>query len=151
MLSAIAWELARTPCILYLFSVPPFAIYLSDLSQDPACISRWSFDTQELGSEVYRRVPRNANPGSACEQSFLFIKGDPLMPVLFIEAPQGIRPEAKRKMIQKLTEAIDEAYHIGDTLIFINEHSAENVAMDGRIQSENPKILEALKKINAGA
>ena len=72
------------------------------------------------------------------------------MPVLFIEAPQGIRPEKKRVMMQKLTEAIDEAYHIGDTLIFLREYAAENVAMDGKIQSENPKILEALKKISAG-
>jgi phenylpyruvate tautomerase PptA (4-oxalocrotonate tautomerase family) len=50
------------------------------------------------------------------------------MPVLFIEAPQGIRPEAKRKLVEKLTTAVDEAH-----------------------QSENPKILEALKKISAGA
>ncbi len=27
------------------------------------------------------------------------------MPVLFIEAPPGIRPEKKRVMIQKITEA----------------------------------------------
>jgi phenylpyruvate tautomerase PptA (4-oxalocrotonate tautomerase family) len=73
------------------------------------------------------------------------------MPVLFIEAPPGIRPEAKRKMIEKLTTAIDEAYHIGDTLIFLREYPAENVAMDGKLQSENPKILEPLKKINVGA
>ena len=73
------------------------------------------------------------------------------MPVLFIEAPQGIRPEAKRKMVEKLTTAIDEAYHIGDTLIFLREYPAENVSMDGRLQSENPKILEALNKISAGA
>jgi phenylpyruvate tautomerase PptA (4-oxalocrotonate tautomerase family) len=73
------------------------------------------------------------------------------MPVLFIEAPPGIHPGAKRKMVQKLTEAIDEAYHIGDTLIFLREYPTENVAMDGKIQSENPKILEALKKISAGA
>jgi len=72
------------------------------------------------------------------------------MPVVFIEAPQGIRPDAKKKMVQKLTEAIDEAYHIGDTLIFLREYPAENVAMDGKLQSENPKILEALKKIKAG-
>jgi phenylpyruvate tautomerase PptA (4-oxalocrotonate tautomerase family) len=73
------------------------------------------------------------------------------MPVLFVEAPPGIRPEAKRKMVQTLTEAIDEACHIGDTLIFLREYSVENVAMDGRLQSENPKILEVLKKISAGA
>jgi len=72
------------------------------------------------------------------------------MPVLFIEAPPGIRPEAKKKMVEKITAAIDEAYHIGDTLIFLREYPAENVAMDGRLQSENPKILEALKKIASG-
>ena len=72
------------------------------------------------------------------------------MPVLFIEAPQGIRPEKKTVMMRKITEAVDEAYHIGDTLIFLREYLAENVAQDGRIQSENPKILEAMKKISAG-
>ena len=72
------------------------------------------------------------------------------MPLLFIEAPPGIRPEAKRRMVQKLTAAIDEAYHIGDTLIFLREYPAENVSMDGRLQSENPKVLEALKRISAG-
>ena len=61
------------------------------------------------------------------------------MPVLFIEAPPGIRPEAKKRMLEKITAAIDEAYHIGDTLIFLREYPAENVAMDGRLQSENPK------------
>ena len=71
------------------------------------------------------------------------------MPVVFIEAPPGIRPEAKKQMVQKITSAIDDAYHIGDTLIFLREYSAENVAMDGRLQSENPKILEVLKKISA--
>jgi len=73
------------------------------------------------------------------------------MPVLFIEAPPGIRPEKKRVMMQKITEAVDEAYHIRDTLIFLREYPVENVAMNGRIQSENPKILEALKKISARA
>ena len=71
------------------------------------------------------------------------------MPICFIEAPPGIRAEAKKRMMEKITTAIDEAYHIGDTLIFLQEYPAENVAMDGRLQSENPKILEALKKISA--
>ena len=73
------------------------------------------------------------------------------MPVLFIEAPPGIRPDKKRVMMQKITEAIDEAYHIGGTLIFLREYPVENVAMDGRVQSENPKILEALESISTGA
>jgi phenylpyruvate tautomerase PptA (4-oxalocrotonate tautomerase family) len=71
------------------------------------------------------------------------------MPVLFIEAPPGLKEEAKRTMMERLTSAIDDAYHIGDTLIFLREYPADNVAMDGRLQSETPKILEALRKINA--
>ena len=47
------------------------------------------------------------------------------MPVLFIEAPQGIRPEKKSQMMRKITEAVDEAYHIDDTLIFLREYAAE--------------------------
>lgn len=72
------------------------------------------------------------------------------MPVIFIEAPPGIRPEAKKKLMQKITTAVDEAYHIGDTLIFLREYPSENVAMDGGLQSENPKILEVLKNVSAG-
>ena len=70
------------------------------------------------------------------------------MPVVFIETPPGIKPEAKKQMVQKITTAIDDAYHIGETLIFLREYPAEHVAMDGRLQSENPKIWEALKKIS---
>jgi phenylpyruvate tautomerase PptA (4-oxalocrotonate tautomerase family) len=69
------------------------------------------------------------------------------MPVVFIEAPPGIRADAKRTMIEKITAAIDEAYHLGDTLIFLREYPIDHVAMDGRLQSENPKIQEALKKV----
>jgi hypothetical protein len=72
------------------------------------------------------------------------------MPVLFIEAPPGIGPEAKRKMLRKLTEGIDEGFHIGDTLIFLREYAAENLAMDGGLQSENPKIIEALRRLDSG-
>ena len=68
---------------------------------------------------------------------------------LLYRSPPGIRAEAKKRMVEKITSAIEEAYHIGDTLIFLREHPAENVAQDGRLQSENPKVLEALKKIGA--
>ena len=73
------------------------------------------------------------------------------MPVRFIEGPQGIRPEAKKKMMERIKSALGDAYHIGDTLILLREYPAEDVALDGRLLSENPKILEALKKISAGA
>jgi hypothetical protein len=65
------------------------------------------------------------------------------------EAPPGIKPEAKKTLMKKITSAVDDAYHIGGTLIFLREYPAEDVAMDGTLQSENPKILETLKKIRS--
>ena len=61
------------------------------------------------------------------------------MPVVTIEAPPGLRLDKKKKMVEKITAAIDEAYEIGDSLIFLHEDSPENVAMNGSLQSENPQ------------
>ena len=43
------------------------------------------------------------------------------MPVVTIEVPPGLRLDKKKMMVEKITAAIDEAYEIGDTLIFIHE------------------------------
>jgi len=45
------------------------------------------------------------------------------MPVVFIEGLPGLRSDAKKKMIEKITAAV------------------------GQLQSENPKILEAIKRV----
>ena len=71
------------------------------------------------------------------------------MPVVFIGAPPSIQNEAKRMFIERVTSASDDAYHIGDTLIFLLEYAPENVAMDGKLQSENAKIIETLRKITS--
>jgi hypothetical protein len=70
------------------------------------------------------------------------------VPICFIEAPPGVDADAKKKMIEKITAAIDEAYRVGNTLIFLREYPPENVALDGLLQSESPGLLEALKKIS---
>jgi phenylpyruvate tautomerase PptA (4-oxalocrotonate tautomerase family) len=58
------------------------------------------------------------------------------MPTILIEAPTGIRADAKRRLVEKTTVALDEAYHIPDVRIFLREYQADNVAQDGRLQSE---------------
>jgi phenylpyruvate tautomerase PptA (4-oxalocrotonate tautomerase family) len=68
------------------------------------------------------------------------------MPVVFIEAPPGIRTEAKKSMVKKITTAIEEVYPIGETLIFLREYPLENVAVNGGLTSEDPKVVEAVKK-----
>jgi|307.fasta_scaffold244009_2 phenylpyruvate tautomerase PptA (4-oxalocrotonate tautomerase family) len=69
------------------------------------------------------------------------------MPICRIEAPPGISPEAKKRMMEKITAAIDEGYnHIGDTFVFLQEDKADNVMMNGRMQSDNPKFAEFARK-----
>jgi hypothetical protein len=58
------------------------------------------------------------------------------MPQFFVEAPVGIRDDAKRTMMQDITAAIDEAYHIPDVRIWLREYQADNVAQDGRVGAE---------------
>lgn len=54
------------------------------------------------------------------------------MPICYIDAPPGISPDAKKKMMEKITAAIDEGYnHIGDTFIFLHEDNLENVMLNG--------------------
>ena len=52
-------------------------------------------------------------------------------------------------MVAQVTAAIDEAYHIGETLVFLQECAPENVAMNGRLLSEDPRIREILQKISS--
>jgi hypothetical protein len=68
------------------------------------------------------------------------------MPVVFIEAPPDIRTDAKKRMVQKINTAIEEVYPIGENLIFLREYPLDNVALNGGLQSENPHVLEAVKK-----
>jgi phenylpyruvate tautomerase PptA (4-oxalocrotonate tautomerase family) len=63
------------------------------------------------------------------------------MPQFFIEAPTGIRADAKQRMMEEVTAAIDDAYHIPDVRVWLREYPAENVAQDGRIQAEPMKLL----------
>jgi phenylpyruvate tautomerase PptA (4-oxalocrotonate tautomerase family) len=68
------------------------------------------------------------------------------MPVVFIEAPPGIRPDAKKRMVEKITATLEEVYPIGETLIFLREYPLENVGVNGNLASENPRVTEAVKK-----
>jgi hypothetical protein len=70
------------------------------------------------------------------------------VPVCRIEAPPGIGIAAKKKLVEQITAAIDTAYPIGDTLVSLEECASENVAMNGRLLSEDPRIREILQKIS---
>ena len=58
------------------------------------------------------------------------------MPTITIEAPTGVRKDAKKRLMEKTTAALNEAYPIPDVRIFLREYEVENVAQDGRLESE---------------
>jgi len=69
------------------------------------------------------------------------------MPIVYIDAPPGLPQRKKNTMMKSVTDAVEEAYRIGDTLVFIREHQIHNVSLNGVPQSENPKIKETLNRI----
>jgi phenylpyruvate tautomerase PptA (4-oxalocrotonate tautomerase family) len=58
------------------------------------------------------------------------------MPTVIIEAPTGVRRDAKKRMMEKTTAALNEAYPVPDVRIFLREYQAENVGQDGQLESE---------------
>ena len=58
------------------------------------------------------------------------------MPQFFIEAPTGVQPEAKQRMMREITVAIDEAYRIPDVRVWLREYDPQNVSQDGQIGAE---------------
>lgn len=69
------------------------------------------------------------------------------MPVVFIEAPPGLRADAKQRLVKQLTTALDEVYLIGETLIFLREYPLENVAVNGSLASENARVQAAVAEL----
>ncbi|MGH8791323.1 MAG: tautomerase family protein [Stackebrandtia sp.] len=60
------------------------------------------------------------------------------MPQFFIEAPEGIRRDAKQTLMREVTDAVHEAYHIPDIQVWLREYSGDNVSYDGRLYGDEP-------------
>lgn len=58
------------------------------------------------------------------------------MPVFTIDAPEGATPEAKRRVLAEISEALDETYHFPDTRGWLREYPAGNLSVDGRVGDE---------------
>ena len=69
------------------------------------------------------------------------------MPTCYIDAPPGISAEAKTRMMQKITAAIEEGYNkIGDTFVFLLEDKLENLMVMGRTASKYDEFRKAQAK-----
>jgi hypothetical protein len=80
------------------------------------------------------------------------LESEPVRPVCFIEAPQLRSLDARRKLTEKINAAVADAYEgIANTreiLILHNEYPLENAGWAGRLQSDNPEVVEAMRKLN---
>jgi hypothetical protein len=77
------------------------------------------------------------------------IAAEPVRPVFFIEGPPLPRIDAKRKMVERLHAALAEAYrgitNTDEIMVFVNQYALDNAASNGRLQSENPQVVEAVE------
>jgi len=61
------------------------------------------------------------------------------MPIAYVDVPAGIGVDAKKTLFEEIFTALDEAYRVPDTRIFIREWLPEHVSQDGRVDDEPPK------------
>ena len=60
------------------------------------------------------------------------------MPIAYIDLRAGLPAPTKQLLVRNLAEAIDAAYHIADTRIFLREWSAEQTSVDGVLGRQRP-------------
>jgi phenylpyruvate tautomerase PptA (4-oxalocrotonate tautomerase family) len=62
------------------------------------------------------------------------------MPIAYLDVPQGIRTEAKKKMVKGIYDALNQAYPFPpDHRIFVREWPLDSVSQDGQLGSEPPR------------
>ena len=89
-------------------------------------------------------------PGNVAQDGRL--GAEAIRPVCFLEAPELSSLDAKRKMAEKILTAIGQAYdgiaNTAETLILMNHYPLENAGFAGRLQSDDPQLVEAMKQLN---
>jgi phenylpyruvate tautomerase PptA (4-oxalocrotonate tautomerase family) len=62
------------------------------------------------------------------------------MPIAYLDVPQGIQIEEKKKMLKNIYDALSEAYPFPpDHRVFLREWPWESVSQDGQLGSEPPR------------
>jgi phenylpyruvate tautomerase PptA (4-oxalocrotonate tautomerase family) len=60
------------------------------------------------------------------------------MPIAYIDLRSGLPAPTKQLLVRNVAEAVDAAYHIPDTRIFLREWTAEQTSVDGVLGRHRP-------------
>jgi hypothetical protein len=63
---------------------------------------------------------------------------EPAKPICFLEVPPDIQLDAKRTMVKRISDALTEAYHLPDVLIFMREYPARSGEPGRRVAIGEP-------------
>ena len=77
---------------------------------------------------------------------------EPMRLVCFLEAPELASEDASRRMTKRINDAIEIAYrgiaNTEETLILMNRYPLQDAGFQGRLQSDDPAVVEAIKRLN---
>ncbi|MEU5156893.1 N-acetylmuramic acid 6-phosphate etherase [Glycomyces sp. NPDC021274] len=77
---------------------------------------------------------------------------EPMRLVCFLEAPEFTGEDVSRAMTKRINDAIEVAYegiaNTAETLILMNRYPLQDAGFQGRLQSDDPELVEAIKRLN---
>jgi phenylpyruvate tautomerase PptA (4-oxalocrotonate tautomerase family) len=78
-------------------------------------------------------------------------KQENIMPICYLDAPRGIQPQAKRKMVERITAAMNAAFPIPDVRIFFREYAAAEVSQDGSLAAGGVRAVFSMSVPRLGS
>ena len=73
------------------------------------------------------------------------------MPICYLDAPKGIQPQAKRKMVERITAAMNAAFPIPDVRIFFREYAPAEVSQDGSFAAGDVRAVFSMSVPRLGS
>lgn len=77
---------------------------------------------------------------------------EPMRVVGFLEAPELADEDVSRTMTKRIDAAIEVAYrgiaNTEETLILMNHYPLQHAGFQGRLQSDDPAVVEAVERLN---